>query len=95
VYLRSCAFPNSRSNVWLLDALGSAPAAAAAIQSPRAAAHPRAVPPAVSPARAGGGEQRAYAEEPAGAADKCPDLKEIGRKSRPAGFSVRRARMWR
>ncbi len=33
--------------------------------------------------------QRAYAEEPAGAADKCPDLKELGKKSRPPGFSVR------
>eukprot|EP00960_Hanusia_phi_P057172 763482-Hanusia_phi.AAC.6 len=32
---------------------------------------------------------RAYAEEPAAAADKCPDLKEISKKSRPSDFTVR------
>eukprot|EP00961_Rhodomonas_salina_P173057 2333400-Rhodomonas_salina.4 len=33
----------------------------------------------------------AYAEEPAAAADKCPNLPELGKKFRPADFSVRKS----
>ncbi|EKX52148.1 hypothetical protein GUITHDRAFT_133874 [Guillardia theta CCMP2712] len=32
-------------------------------------------------------KKRAYADEPAAAADKCPNLKEISKKSRPSDFT--------